>query len=597
LVLLDIMMPGLSGTDVLKTVRETHSLSDLPIIMATAKDGNEDILASLRMGANDYVTKPLDFAIVHARVEVQLAYKRAKDEAQRLASDLSAANARLEEVQHKIVELQKGATGTYHGMAAWAHSMADGIARLVGVAEIAVFSMDESGVTLLSGSSPRLPTLQDLESARGGPRERATKNGVETLLAILGPQGELHGGVVVPARITAWGNSEQRLLESFARNLGTALDLQSVRSKLAKAEQRQAASRKEMLDRGLQVLQICPTCGRCYHEQPSLCEDDASPLKSPQLLPYRIQSRYRLVHLIGEGGMGMVFSAYDERLGRNAALKILRPEAFKSEDGRTRFEREAQALAGIDHPGVIRVFDSGELDDGSPYMVMELVEGMTLKSVLESEGRGTCRQVATLVRQGAAALEAAHAVGLVHRDIKPENFICIPAGTSFLVKLLDFGIAKSMAVDGGVTQAGMVLGTPRYMSPEQVKGKPVDARSDLYSFATVAYEALTGAAGVAERTELGAILLEVALTSPPPLSERIPWIPAEVDEAFMKGLSKEPEDRPAGLQAWADSFVSALERLPAVGRGWDIGLLNPALSRSSDATAAHPRDWDRNTLG
>ncbi|HKC24217.1 MAG TPA: response regulator, partial [Thermoanaerobaculia bacterium] len=152
LVLLDIMMPGLSGTEVLKRVRERHSISDLPVIMATAKDTAEDVLDALKLGANDYVTKPLDFPIVHARIEVQLATKRAKEEAQRLARDLSASNRRLEEVQRRLVELQQGATGATQGLAAWTRTMAEGISPLVGVSEIGVFTVDERSVRPLGAS-------------------------------------------------------------------------------------------------------------------------------------------------------------------------------------------------------------------------------------------------------------------------------------------------------------------------------------------------------------------------------------------------------------------------------------------------------------
>jgi CheY-like chemotaxis protein len=569
LVLLDIMMPGLSGTEVLRRLREKHSLSDLPVIMATAKDAAEDVLESLKLGANDYVTKPIDFPIVHARVEVQLAYKRAKDEAQALALDLSATNRRLEEVQRRLMELQQGVTGATQGLGAWTRAMAEGISPLIGVRELAVFQMDEKGIKALTSASLAAPGIAELEDARHSPKERMTRTGVQTIVAVLGPMGELHGGVVVPARISLWADTERQLLESFVRNLGTALDLQKVRAKLAQVEERRAATRQEMLSRGIDVLLVCPACRRCYSQATQKCEDDGILLKTPRLLPYRVEGRYRLLQLIGEGGMGTVFRAHDERLDRDVALKILRTEFFEDGEGLLRFEREARAVAVIDHPGVIRIFDSGDLEDGSAYLVMELVSGVNLKDVLDRDGRGSCRQVAALVRQGVEALEAVHHVGILHRDIKPENFICTKAGAGFQAKLLDFGVAKAMNVDTSVTRAGTVLGTPRYMSPEQVQDKPLDVRSDLYSFAVVAYEALAGTPLVPE-APLPKVMMDVAVRRAAPLSDHLPWLPKDVVRAFARALEKDPEHRPKSPREWAAAFVDVLEKTPDTARGWEF---------------------------
>jgi CheY-like chemotaxis protein len=571
LILLDIMMPGLSGTEVLARIREKHSLSDLPVIMATAKDSAEDVLDSLKKGANDYVTKPLDFPIVLARVEVQLAYKRAKEEAQKLAKDLSASNRRLEEVQRRLVELQQGATGATQGLAAWTQTMVEGIAPLVGVREIGVYSIDEKGVHPLTATSSGLPAPapSELEDARHGPKERGGKGSAQTVVAVLGPLGELHGGVVVPARVSLWADTERQLLDSFVRNLGTALDLQKVRGRLAEVEQRRAQSKQEMIARGIDVLTVCPLCKRCYSQAQTHCTLDGQVLKTPRLLPYRIAGRYRLVQLIGEGGMGTVFRAQDERLGRRVAMKILRSECFEDGEGHVRLQQEARAVANIDHPGVVKIFDSGDLEDGSAFLVMELVDGVNLKNVLERSGRGSCHQVATLIRQGAGALEAAHRAGVIHRDLKPENFICTPIDGSFQAKLLDFGVAKTIEVDTGVTRAGIVLGTPRYMSPEQVQDKPLDQRSDLYSFAVVAYECLAGMPVVAE-SGLPKVMMDVAVKTAPRITRYLPWMPERVASAFSKALEKDPEKRPKSLSEWAASFVDTLDAIPDETPGWDF---------------------------
>jgi CheY-like chemotaxis protein len=539
-------------------------MADLPVIMATAKDDSEDIVEALKLGANDYVTKPLDFPIVNARVEVQLATKRAKEEAQRLARDLSASNRRLEEVQRRLVELQQGATGS-QGLAAWTRAMIEGISPLVGVPEIAVFVQDDKSLRAMGTTSLAPPTPEELEAARRAPKERDGR----TVLAVLGSLGELHGAAVVPARISPWADAERQLLESFVRNLGTALDLQKVRGRLAEVERNRAASRQEMLARGVDVLVVCPICRRCYSQTTETCPQDGGRVKSPRLLPFRVEKRYRLVRQIGEGGMGTVFEAHDERLGRGVALKILRADLFEDGEGLVRFEREARAVAGIDNPGVIKMYDSGELEDGSAFLVMELLQGVTLKDLITRDGRGSCRQVAALVRQAAGALEAAHAAGILHRDVKPENFVCTPKDGTFQSKLLDFGVAKTMDMETGVTRAGTVLGTPRYMSPEQVQDKPLDVRSDLYSLAVVVYEALAGIPVVPDGA-LPKVMMDVAVRPSVPLSTHLPWLPRAVTAAFGAALEKEPERRPVSVARWASSFVDVLDETPDEALGWDL---------------------------
>jgi serine/threonine protein kinase len=379
----------------------------------------------------------------------------------------------------------------------------------------------------------------------------------------------VHGAAVVPARVSLWAEAERQLLESFVKNLGTALDLQKVRGRLAEVERNRAASRQEMLARGVDVLVVCPICRRCYSQATEVCPQDDARVKSPRLLPFRVEKRYRLVRQLGEGGMGTVFEAHDEKLGRGVALKILRSDLFEDGEGLVRFEREARAVAGIDHPGVIKMFDTGELEDGSAFLVMELLQGATLKDLIGRDGRGSCRQVAALVRQSAAALEAAHAAGILHRDVKPENFVCIPKDGAFQAKLLDFGVAKSMDVETGVTRAGTVLGTPRYMSPEQVQDKPLDARSDLYSLAVVVYEALAGVPVVPDGA-LPKVMMDVAVKPSVPLSTHLPWLPRAVTSAFSAALEKDAERRPASVGKWAASFVSVLEETPDDALGWDI---------------------------
>ena len=326
-------------------------------------------------------------------------------------------------------------------------------------------------------------------------------------------------------------------------------------------------------NRGIATLQVCPQCGRCYDHTARVCSADGAGLDAPRTLPYRLLDRYRFVRLLGEGGMGTVLAAWDEKLERDVAVKLIRPEHFNNADLRERFEREARTVARIQHPGVVALYDSGELEDESAFLVMEMLTGRDLGRQLKTHGRGTPAQVAELVRQGCAALRAAHRAGVVHRDVKPENIFLVDVPGGFRVKILDFGLAKSTTFDRGLTQAGMVMGTPAYMSPEQVQGEDVDARTDVYSFAAVCYEALTGVKAVAS-ADLGQVLISVLNTVPAPPSSLVPGLPPEVDAAFESALAKDRARRLKEIELWGSSFVESLARVAAgpAARGWPDAL-------------------------
>lgn len=255
---------------------------------------------------------------------------------------------------------------------------------------------------------------------------------------------------------------------------------------------------------------------------------------------------YEVTALLGAGGMGEVYRARDSRLNRLVALKVLKPEVAGDADGLARFEREAQAVASLNHPNILTVHDVG-VHAGTPYVVTELLEGENLRDVV-SQRAPTERQVLGWAVQAAQGLAAAHQKGIVQRDLKPENLFLTADGR---VKILDFGLAKQAGpvsaedealTAAGLTTAGMVMGTIAYMSPEQVEGRPVDARSDLFSFGAVLYELLAKSHPFRRETSgatIGAILQE----TPPPLSSADPSIPRAVDGIVRRCLEKRREDR------------------------------------------------------
>ena len=197
--------------------------------------------------------------------------------------------------------------------------------------------------------------------------------------------------------------------------------------------------------------------------------------------------RYRLVELLGSGGMATIYRATDTQLGRDVALKLLRPEYLQDPEFSTRFRAEAQAAASLTHPNVVTVYDYGEEASG-PYLVMELVDGEDLATILRRSGPLPPRQAARIAAGVARALAAAHARGLVHRDVKPGNVLI---GRDGQVKVVDFGIARAIA-EAQVTLPGTTLGSVHYFSPEQARGEPATASSDIYSLGIVLYELLTG---------------------------------------------------------------------------------------------------------
>jgi len=258
-----------------------------------------------------------------------------------------------------------------------------------------------------------------------------------------------------------------------------------------------------------------------------------------------IGGRYRLEALLGAGGMGEVHLAFDTRLQRRVALKLVRDARLKSDDERTAFVaralREARAAAALRHPSVVTVHDFGE-EDGAPYVVLEYLEGEPLSRRIGRTDVPLQTRLAWL-RDVALALAAAHDAGLIHRDIKPDNvFVCADGA----VKVLDFGIAKHVEVGDGVrplTAEGAVIGTPGYMSPEQMRGETLDARSDQFSWGVLAYELLTGALPWTRTNEIMPLMLSVIHDEPAPPTRRVPGLPKAIDVLVARAMQKTREAR------------------------------------------------------
>jgi serine/threonine protein kinase len=283
---------------------------------------------------------------------------------------------------------------------------------------------------------------------------------------------------------------------------------------------------------------------------------EAAPRKTPSaqksVVGSTIGGRYRIEKLLGEGGMGAVYQAEHTLMHKRVALKVLHPEMSQMAEVVARFEREAMAAAHIEHPNVAAATDFGKLDDGAFFLVLEFVEGRSLREAINA-GPLPMPVAIHVARQMAAALTRAHGLGIVHRDLKPENVMLVERdGDAHFVKVLDFGIAKvpvgeiapqSKAGGHALTQAGMVYGTPEYMAPEQALGQPVDQRADMYSLGVILYEMLTGARPFDDESKVK--LLGMHLTAVvPPMAERGATVPPELESLVMRLLAKEASDRP-----------------------------------------------------
>ncbi|WP_330279747.1 protein kinase [Streptomyces sp. NBC_00569] len=312
--------------------------------------------------------------------------------------------------------------------------------------------------------------------------------------------------------------------------------------------------------------------------------------------------RYRLTHRLGRGGMAEVFAAEDVRLGRTVAVKLLRSDLAEDPVSKARFTREAQSVAGLNHHAVVAVYDSGEDAVGHsvvPYIVMEIVEGRTIRDLLLNAEAPGPEQALIIVSGVLEALAYSHQHGIVHRDIKPANVIITNTGA---VKVMDFGIARALhGAQSTMTQTGMVMGTPQYLSPEQALGKAVDHRSDLYATGCLLYELLALRPPFTGETPLSVVYQHVQDTPVPP-SEVSDVAPPELDGLVMRSLAKDPDDRFQTAEEMRGLVQYGLQMLYDQGghtNTWNTGPVaadmhsggnTPAMGVAGTTALPHPTD-------
>ncbi len=308
------------------------------------------------------------------------------------------------------------------------------------------------------------------------------------------------------------------------------------------------------------VVQLCPRCGRCYARDAAQCEVDEQALVPESGVPRQIEDKYVITRLLGRGGMGSVYLATQKRLNRPVAIKVLLAHLVGSSSMRSRFEREARIVARLRHPAIVTIHDFGMLPTGHAYLVMEYLDGDTLRRTITSGPQSHAAAMSILGPVG-EAIDAAHKAGVVPRDLKPENIMIVRDHAVRSPRVLDFGLAKMSGQIGEdeqtLAQSGHsagVVGTLMYMAPEVLSGRTADAKSDQYSLALIAYELLAGEHPLGRATDLASVVRGHTDTPIVPVRDLVSDIPQHVSDAIQRALSKRADERFASVGEFLDAM-------------------------------------------
>ena len=350
-------------------------------------------------------------------------------------------------------------------------------------------------------------------------------------------------------------------------------------------------------------MKVCPQCGKAFDDSSEVCSVDHSqlilidPNDPDPMLGKLLDGRYRLIRKIGQGGMGAIYRAVHTEMSRTCAIKLLTGLSPGNDDAIARFKREAKNSSRIDNVHAVTIYDFGQTPEGLLFLVMELIDGQPLSRLIADQRVLPIDRVVHITNQIAEALAAAHALGIVHRDLKPDNVMIMRRGSDAdFVKVLDFGIAKTVADEGGdnLTKTGFVLGTPVYMSPEQLMGENLDGRSDVYSLAIIAYEMLSGRLPF-EGENPQAVMMKRVMSQPIRLGAAAPSVSESVERAVMTGLERDRDSRTSEVEAFAAGLSWALHSGTQVmggavtgklGEFGDLGRPRPTNERPNYTTNA-----------
>ena len=304
---------------------------------------------------------------------------------------------------------------------------------------------------------------------------------------------------------------------------------------------------------------------------------------------YRLGNRYRIEEPLAHGGMGAVYRATDQETQREVAVKVMHAELSKDPIVLARFEREARAVTSLHHPGIVQLLDIGTHTDGSSFLVMELIRGETLAAVLQREGKLAPERAADLVEQALFALSVAHGAGVIHRDLKPANLMIVQGAGREEVKVLDFGVAQLKAGPDyqRLTGAGVLVGTPAFMAPEQARGESSDARTDVYALGVLLWSLCTGRPPFPS-PDVADVLVRLQNEVPPRADVIEPAVGASLGSVIAMAMQKRPEDRFASASAFASALVDLRTRNTRMSLPGGAGPNVPSASRAPRAAPRSP---------
>ena len=421
---------------------------------------------------------------------------------------------------------------------------------------------------------PPEPLLLRIAHEGAGPDAPLTSgahlpDGISLVVPVVSSEERLAGVLMLGEKRSEepWSANDLSLLGGIAKEAAVVRENLLLRERISEERRIKTDVLAHLGPDRVNLVKECPACGACYDSAEERCTRDGHELSLSLPVARQVAGRYRLDSLIGRGGMGAVYEALDLRLQRTVAIKFLLGPAFDQEHALRRFQRGARAVARLNHPNIVSVYDYGGLEAHGAYLVMERVHGVTLREELERCGALSGPAAAEWFAPLLDGVAAAHEEGVIHRDLKPENVVRQrPEHGPPVVKILDFGIAKERPLDTAsdrLTTTGMVVGTFGYMSPEQLTGRDVDARSDVFSVGVMVVESLTGQwpfRGTTYGELLGSIVLE-----PYHLPGDAPRVRA-LDAVLQRCLAKEPRDRFASAAALRHELVPALRDCPALAR-------------------------------
>ena len=642
-VLLDVIMPGMDGYETCRRLKDDPDTAGTAVIFLSALEEARDKVRGLEVGAVDFITKPFQgdevVARVNTHITIQLLQRQLEVRNAELARELAVAQELLSDARRRVEGPLLGDSVAVRALRETVGQYATTTEPLLlsgphgagheAVARAIHHASPRSGQAFLHVNSGLLPTGGDpglLPGTSGEKRrmslwEMADRGTLyleepqqlpaevqECLAAIIA--GQSHGDVRLIAYSSAPARFHPKLLarlEARQLRVPSLAERSDDIPELARFFVRQHARRvgsivqgigEESMNRlrryrwpgGVQELQsvveraVTSSKGSVAEVDEALL-DEGLPLGS-----------YRLMEKLGEGGMGEVWRARHHLLSRPCAVKLIRPQLLgegNREETLERFRREARTVAGLSSPNTVAVYDFGVSETGSPYFVMELLEGMDVYSLVERFGPLPPERAVHILQQACSALAEAHTAGVVHRDIKPQNLFLCRLGIEYdLVKVLDFGLACSFRdSDSHITRAGALTGTPAYIAPERATGDPADERSDLYSLGCVAFYMLAGKP-VFTGEPMAVMLQHVRSAPRAPSAMAQQSIPEDLDRIVLKCLEKMPERRPGSaleLRRLLSQSVAANRWAPeSAERWWQEHAPAPARFPADDSAAANP---------